>query len=68
MKGKGGTVRHEPTPREIFGRTAKKSEPDDLPGHAQSSRAHPSAGPTARSFKPPKPTGGAKKRLKGVMI
>jgi hypothetical protein len=68
MKGKSGVARREPSPREIFGRTAKKSEPDDLPGHAQSSRAHPSAGPTARTFKPPKPVSGAKKRLKGVMI
>jgi hypothetical protein len=64
---KGGTVRKVvPTPRSVYERSSKKPEPDDLPGHAQTSRARRDIGReiTSTSFKP----GGAKKRLKGVMI
>jgi hypothetical protein len=62
----GNTSKKVPTPRSIYERSSKKPEPDDLPGHAQTSRARPDIGREIKStsFKP----GGAKKRLKGVML
>ena len=64
--GGGSTSERKPMPKSVYGRTPKKSEPDDIPGHAQTSRGSPSTGRniSASSFKP----GNVKKRLKGVMI
>ena len=52
-----GDVHKKPTAHEMFGRAPKKIEPDDLPGHAQSSRSNSGIGKAQRQ-----------KRLKGVMI